>query len=218
MTNAHSARDWCSRIGGEQGGGEAFRRGVDKRCESSEVRHRHGQYVRILGLGRRPLFHGPRSAFRPCWHRPGKLPCDAGWVPSNGRAFRTAPFEQNLPVLMGLLTLWYNKFFRGTDRRGIALRAIPQIFPGLSPAANDGEQRQTCDAWRGSRWVLSQTGPIYWGEPGTNGQHSFYQLIHQGTRLIPCDFIAFEQVAQSARTASRHAPWQTSSLRRRHSP
>ena len=104
--------------------------------------------------------------------------------------FRTAPFEQNLPVLMGLLGVWNTNFFGAADRRRAAVRPVPQAVPGLSPAADDGEQRQAGDAGRRRR-VDYQTGPIYWGEPGTNGQHSFYQLIHQGTRLVPCDFIGF---------------------------
>ena len=103
--------------------------------------------------------------------------------------FRTAPFERNLPVLMGLLGRLVQRFLRRPDGRGPALRAVPEALPRLSPAADDGEQRQARHA-RTAPQVDYETGPIYWGEPGTNGQHSFYQLIHQGTRLIPCDFIA----------------------------
>ena len=106
--------------------------------------------------------------------------------------FRTAPFECNLPVLMGLLGVWYNDFWGAQTVAVLPLRPVPEAFPGLSPAVDDGEQRQTRDVSTVRRWN-TQTGPIYWGEPGTNGQHSFYQLIHQGTRLIPCDFIAFGQ-------------------------
>ena len=106
--------------------------------------------------------------------------------------FRTAPFEQNLPVLMGLLGIWNTNFFGAADGRGAALRAVPEALSRLPPAADDGEQRQARDARRRRRSTY-ETGPIYWGEPGTNGQHSFYQLIHQGTRLIPCDFIAFAE-------------------------
>jgi glucose-6-phosphate isomerase len=103
--------------------------------------------------------------------------------------FRTAPFEANLPVLMGLLSLWYNNFF-GAQTVAVLpyeqyLKRFPAYLQQLTMESNgkhvtvDGEQ------------VTHDTGAIYWGEPGTNGQHSFYQLIHQGTRLIPCDFIAF---------------------------
>ena len=105
--------------------------------------------------------------------------------------FRTAPFERNLPVLMGLLGLWYNDFF-GAQTIAVLpyeqyLKRFPAYLQQLTMESNgkhvkvDGTE------------VAHQTGPIYWGEPGTNGQHSFYQLIHQGTKLIPCDFIAFAQ-------------------------
>ena len=106
--------------------------------------------------------------------------------------FRTAPFERNLPVLMGLLGVWYNDFFGAETVAVLPYEQYLKRFPGLSAAVDHGEQRQARHAgWRGESTYA--TGPIYWGEPGTNGQHSFYQLIHQGTRLIPCDFIAFGQ-------------------------
>src|SRR6185437_14593217 len=105
--------------------------------------------------------------------------------------FRTTPFESNLPVIMGLLAVWYNDFF---DAQTVAvlpyeqyLKRFPAYLQQLTMESNgkhvtlDGEP------------VARNTGPIYWGEPGTNGQHSFYQLIHQGTRTIPCDFIAFSE-------------------------
>jgi len=105
--------------------------------------------------------------------------------------FRTAPFEKNLPVLMGLLALWNNNFF---DAHTIAVLPYDQYlkrFPAyLQQLTMESNGKQV--ALDGSR-VACDTGPIYWGEPGTNGQHSFYQLIHQGTRLIPCDFIAFAE-------------------------
>ncbi|TMK76219.1 MAG: glucose-6-phosphate isomerase [Actinobacteria bacterium] len=103
--------------------------------------------------------------------------------------FRTAPFERNLPVLMGLLSVWYTDFF---DAQTVAvlpyeqyLKRFPAYLQQLTMESNG--KHVTLDGVA----VTYQTGPIYWGEPGTNGQHSFYQLIHQGTRLIPCDFIAF---------------------------
>ncbi len=105
--------------------------------------------------------------------------------------FRTAPFEKNLPVLMGLLSVWYNDFF---DAQTVAvlpyeqyLKRFPAYLQQLTMESNG--KHVTLDGTK----VTYNTGPIYWGEPGTNGQHSFYQLIHQGTRLIPCDFIAFAQ-------------------------
>ncbi|MGA9549003.1 MAG: glucose-6-phosphate isomerase [Rhodomicrobium sp.] len=104
--------------------------------------------------------------------------------------FRTAPLGQNLPVLMALLTVWYTNFF-GTETIAVLpyeqyLKRFPAYLQQLTMESNG--KHVTLDGVE----VDYQTGPIYWGEPGTNGQHSFYQLIHQGTRLIPCDFIAFE--------------------------
>ncbi len=103
--------------------------------------------------------------------------------------FRSAPFERNLPVLMALLTIWYTDFF---DAHTVAilpyeqyLKRFPAYLQQLTMESNG--KHVTLDGVR----VQCDTSPIYWGEPGTNGQHSFYQLIHQGTRLVPCDFIAF---------------------------
>ena len=105
--------------------------------------------------------------------------------------FRTTPFEHNLPVLMGLLTIWYSDFF-GAQTVAVLpyeqyLKRFPAYLQQLTMESNG--KHVTLDGKR----VAHDTGPIYWGEPGTNGQHSFYQLIHQGTRVIPCDFIAFVQ-------------------------
>jgi glucose-6-phosphate isomerase len=103
--------------------------------------------------------------------------------------FRTAPFEKNLPALLGLLGVWYNNFF-GAQTVAVLpyeqyLKRFPAYLQQLTMESNG--KHVTLDGAE----VRYQTGPIYWGEPGTNGQHSFYQLIHQGTKLIPCDFIAF---------------------------
>jgi glucose-6-phosphate isomerase len=113
--------------------------------------------------------------------------------------FRTTPFEKNLPVLMGLLTLWYTDFF---DAQTVAvlpyeqyLKRFPAYLQQLTMESNG--KHVTLDGTH----VATETGPVYWGEPGTNGQHSFYQLIHQGTRLIPCDFIGF---AKSLNPLGRH--------------
>ncbi|MGD9634103.1 MAG: glucose-6-phosphate isomerase [Pirellulales bacterium] len=103
--------------------------------------------------------------------------------------FRTAPFERNLPVLMGLLAVWYNNFFGCQTIAVLPYDQYLKRFPAyLQQLTMESNGKQTTLA--GKR-VDYQTGPIFWGEPGTNGQHSFYQLIHQGTKLIPCDFIAF---------------------------
>ena len=113
--------------------------------------------------------------------------------------FRTAPFERNLPVLLGLLGIWYTDFF-GAETVAVLpyeqyLKRFPAYLQQLTMESNG--KHVTLDGQR----VEHDTGPIYWGEPGTNGQHSFYQLIHQGTRLIPCDLIAF---AQSLNPLGRH--------------
>jgi glucose-6-phosphate isomerase len=105
--------------------------------------------------------------------------------------FRTAPFQQNLPVLMGLLAIWYNDFF-GAQTVAVLpyeqyLKRFPAYLQQLTMESNGKHVTLS------GKKVAHDTGPIYWGEPGTNGQHSFYQLIHQGTRLIPCDFIAFSK-------------------------
>ena len=103
--------------------------------------------------------------------------------------FRTAPFERNLPVLMGLLSVWYNDFFGAHTVAVLPYEQYLKRFPAYLQqlAMESNGKHVTLDG----RTVDYDTSPIYWGEPGTNGQHSFYQLIHQGTRLIPCDFIAF---------------------------
>ena len=113
--------------------------------------------------------------------------------------FRTTPFERNLPVLMGLLAVWYNDFF-GAQTVAVLpyeqyLKRFPAYLQQLTMESNG--KHVTLDGGK----VAYDTGPIYWGEPGTNGQHSFYQLIHQGTRLIPCDFIGF---GQSLNPLGRH--------------
>jgi glucose-6-phosphate isomerase len=105
--------------------------------------------------------------------------------------FRTTPFERNLPVLLGLLAI-YNNNFLGAQSVAVLpyeqyLKRFPAYLQQLTMESNG--KHVTLDG----TGVEYQTGPVYWGEPGTNGQHSFYQLIHQGTRLIPCDFIAFAQ-------------------------
>ena len=207
MTNAHSARAWSL------AGWAATR----SRSPSTSSRSRPtpkkwpkfgidtDQHVRVLGLGRRALLDGlgdrPLDHAR---HRPGttSAPCSTASTQMDEH-FRTAPFEQNLPVLMGLLAVWYNDFF-GAQTVAVLpyeqyLKRFPAYLQQLTMESNgkhvtlDGEP------------VDYDTGPIYWGEPGTNGQHSFYQLIHQGTRLIPCDFIAFGQALNPLGRAPRHA-------------
>jgi glucose-6-phosphate isomerase len=113
--------------------------------------------------------------------------------------FRTTPFERNLPVLMGLLAVWYRDFF-GLQTVAVLpydqyLKRFPAYLQQLTMESNG--KHVTLDGAR----VDYDTGAVFWGEPGTNGQHSFYQLIHQGTSVIPCDFIAF---ARSLNPLGRH--------------
>jgi glucose-6-phosphate isomerase len=106
--------------------------------------------------------------------------------------FRTAPFDRNLPVLMGLLSVWYNDFFGAQTVAVLPYEQYLKRFPAyLQQLTMESNGKSV--ALDGAKIADYETGTIYWGEPGTNGQHSFYQLIHQGTKLIPCDFIGFGQ-------------------------
>ena len=113
--------------------------------------------------------------------------------------FRTAPFERNLPVLMGLLTVWYSGFFGAQTTAVLPYDQYLKRFPAyLQQLVMESNGKSV--TLHGER-VACDTSPVFWGEPGTNGQHSFYQLIHQGTRLVPCDFIAF---ARTLNPLGRH--------------
>jgi glucose-6-phosphate isomerase len=105
--------------------------------------------------------------------------------------FRTTPFAQNLPVILGLLTVWYTDFFDAQTAAILPYEQYLKRFPAyLQQLTMESNGKHVTLS---GEHVATQTGPVYWGEPGTNGQHSFYQLIHQGTRLIPCDFIGFSK-------------------------
>jgi glucose-6-phosphate isomerase len=105
--------------------------------------------------------------------------------------FRSTPFEHNLPVLMGLLAVWYNNFFGAQTVAVLPYEQYLKRFPAyLQQLTMESNGKHVTLSGARVGW---ETGPIFWGEPGTNGQHSFYQLIHQGTKLVPCDFIAFAQ-------------------------
>ncbi len=192
MTNAQTARDWLLRgLGGDQ---KAVARHFVAVSTNSEK-------VSSFGIDTANMFGfwdwvGGRYSMDSAIGLSTMLAIG----PENFRAmldgfhqmdehFRTAPFERNLPVLMGLLSLWYNDFF-GAQTVAVLpyeqyLKRFPAYLQQLTMESNG--KHVTLDG----RVVDYDTGPVYWGEPGTNGQHSFYQLIHQGTRLIPCDFIAF---------------------------
>ena len=113
--------------------------------------------------------------------------------------FRTTPVEKNLPALLGLLTVWYTEFFDAQTQAVLPYEQYLKRFPAyLQQLTMESNGKHVTLS---GRHVEYETGPVYWGEPGTNGQHSFYQLIHQGTRLIPCDFIGF---AKSLNALGRH--------------
>ena len=195
MTNANSAREWSlAGLGGDQASVAKHFVAVSTNAEAvAKFGIDTANMFRVLGLGRRALFDGL-----------GHRTVDDAWRSdrSNFRAmlngshqmdehFRTAPFTENLPVLMGLLTIWYVNFF-GAETVAILpyeqyLKRFPAYLQQLTMESNG--KHVTLDG----KAVSYDTSPVYWGEPGTNGQHSFYQLIHQGTRLIPCDFLAFHQ-------------------------
>ena len=192
MTNAHSARDWSlAAFGGDE-------KAVAKHFVAIST---NAKEVAKFGIDTANMFEfwdwvGGRYSMDSAIG----LSTMVAIGPDNFRAmlngfhqmdehFRTAPFASNLPVLMGLLTVWYTDFF---DAQTVAvlpyeqyLKRFPAYLQQLTMESNG--KHVTLDGTR----VATDTGPVYWGEPGTNGQHSFYQLIHQGTRLIPCDFIGF---------------------------
>jgi len=192
MTNAESARDWLVKgLGGD-------RNAVAKHFVAVST---NAQKVAEFGIDTANMF-----AF---WDWVGGRYSMASAIglstmlaigPANFRAmldgfhqmdehFRTAPFERNLPVLLALLAIWYNDFFGAQSAAVLPYEQYLKRFPAYL-------QQLTMES-NGKRVTLEgvtvdyDTSPVYWGEPGTNGQHSFYQLLHQGTRLVPCDFIAF---------------------------
>jgi glucose-6-phosphate isomerase len=192
MTNAHSARDWSlSGLGGDEkavakhfvaistNATEVAKFGIDTVNMFEFWDWVGGRYSMDSAIGLSTMLAIGPDNFRAMLD--GFYQMDMH--------FRTAPFSKNLPVLLGLLTVWYTDFF---DAQTIAilpyeqyLKRFPAYLQQLTMESNG--KHVTLDGTR----VGAETGPIYWGEPGTNGQHSFYQLIHQGTRLIPCDFIGF---------------------------
>jgi glucose-6-phosphate isomerase len=193
MTNAHTARDWALArlkdpaavarhfVAVSTNAADVAKFGIDTANMFEFWDWVGGRYSMDSAIGLSTMIAIGQENFRDL----------LGGFHQMDEHFRTAPFERNLPVLMGLLGLWYNNFF---DAQTVAvlpyeqyLKRFPAYLQQLTMESNgkhvtlDGEE------------VSYQTGPIYWGEPGTNGQHSFYQMIHQGTKLIPCDFIAFSR-------------------------
>ncbi|MFH0344588.1 MAG: glucose-6-phosphate isomerase [Chromatiales bacterium] len=194
MTNAHTARAWALEgLGGDEksvakhfvavstNAAEVAKFGIDAANMFGFWDWVGGRYSMESAIGLSTMLAIGPDNFRALLHGFHQM----------DEHFRTTPFERNLPVLMGLLALWYNDFF-GAQTVAVLpyeqyLKRFPAYLQQLTMESNG--KHVTLDGTE----VTYATGPIYWGEPGTNGQHSFYQLIHQGTRLIPCDFIAFGQ-------------------------
>jgi len=192
LTNARSARDW---VVGQLGTEEAVARHFVAVSTNAERVAAFGidtaNMFGFWGLGRRAVLDG--FGHRPVDHgrdRAGAFSRDAGRVPRDGPALRRhPPLAGNLPVLMGMLAVWYGDFF-GAQTAGVMpyeqyLKRFPAYLQQLTMESNG--KHVTIEG----RPVDYETGAVYWGEPGTNGQHSFYQLIHQGTKLIPVDLIGF---------------------------
>ena len=202
MTNARSARDWClSSLGGQEesiakhfvaistNATQVAEFGIDTANMFGFWDWVGGRYSMDSAIGLSTMLAIGPEQFRAMLN--GFRQMD--------EHFRTAPFAQNLPVLMGLLAIWYNNFF-GAETVAVLpyelyLKRFPAYLQQLTMESNG--KHVTLEGTP----VNYATGPIYWGEPGTNGQHSFYQLIHQGTRLIPCDFIGF---TKTLNPLSRH--------------
>ena len=202
MTNAQSARDWLlGGLGGDAGAvakhfvavstnaGKVAAFGIDPANMFGFWDWVGGRYSMDSAIGLSTMIAVGPDHFRAM----------LGGFHRMDQHFRTAPFEQNLPVLMGLLSVW-NTNVLGAETIAVLpyehyLKRFPAYLQQLTMESNG--KRVTLDG----EPVTYDTSPIYWGEPGTNGQHSFYQLMHQGTRLIPCDFIAF---ARSLTPHGRH--------------
>ena len=194
MTNAHSARDWSvGGLGGDEksvarhfvavstNAGEVEKFGIDTANMFGFWDWVGGRYSMDSAIGLSTMLAIGPDNFRAMLNGFHQM----------DEHFRTAPFERNLPALMGLLSVWYNDFF-GAQTVAILpyeqyLKRFPAYLQQLTMESNGKHVTLK------GKEVNYATGPVCWGEPGTNGQHSFYQLIHQGTRLIPCDFIAFSQ-------------------------
>ncbi|MGB6676943.1 MAG: glucose-6-phosphate isomerase [Terriglobales bacterium] len=194
MTNAHSARDWSlAGLGGDEK--SVAKHFVAVSTNTAEVEKFGIDTTNMFGfwdwVGGRYSMDSAIGLSTMIAVGPDNFRAMLDGFHQVDEHFRTTPFERNLPVLMGLLGVWYNNFF-GAQTVAVLpyeqyLKRFPAYLQQLTMESNG--KHVTLDGTR----VNYDTGPIYWGEPGTNGQHSFYQLIHQGTRLIPCDFIAFMQ-------------------------
>ena len=194
MTNAHSARDWLMKAAGGDKGAVAKHfvalstnaKAVEEFGISTDQMYGFwdwvgGRYSMDSSIGLSTMLAIGPDAFAELL---------AGFHAMDEH-FRTAPLERNLPVIMGLLGVWYTDFFDAETQAVLPYEQYLKRFPAyLQQLTMESNGKHVTI---GGAQVDYATGPVYWGEPGTNGQHSFYQLIHQGTRLIPCDFIGFGQ-------------------------
>ena len=193
MTNAHTARQWSLQaLGDERAVAKHF---VAVSTNASEVAKFGINTANMFGfwdwVGGRYSMDSAIGLSTMIAIGPENFRAMLAGFHAIDQHFRTTPFERNLPVLLGLLALWYNNFF-GAQTVGVFpyeqyLKRFPAYLQQLTMESNGKH------VTLGGAVVNYQTGPIFWGEPGTNGQHSFYQLIHQGTRIVPCDFIGFYQ-------------------------
>ena len=192
LTNAHAARDWCLRkLGGDEAA--VAKHFVAVSTNAAEVEKFGIDTANMFGfwdwVGGRYSMDSAIGLSTMLAIGPGKFRDMLAGFHAMDEHFRSAPPELNLPLLMGLVSIWYNDFFGAQTVAVLPYAQYLKRFPAYL-------QQLTMES-NGKHVTLSgehvdyATGPIYWGEPGTNGQHSFYQLIHQGTRLIPCDFIGF---------------------------
>jgi glucose-6-phosphate isomerase len=194
MTNAHTARDWL--LAGLKGEAAATAKHFVAVSTNAEEVAKFGiDTANMFGfwdwVGGRYSMDSAIGLSTMLAIGPDNFRAMLGGFHEMDEHFRTAPFERNLPVLMGLLSIWYNDFFGAQTVAVLPYEQYLKRFPAyLQQLTMESNGKHV--TWDGVA-VDYDTGPIYWGEPGTNGQHSFYQLIHQGTRLIPCDFIAFGQ-------------------------
>jgi glucose-6-phosphate isomerase len=191
MTNAHTARDWA--IKGLKDESSIAKHFVAVSTNAAEVKKFGIDTANMFGfwdwVGGRYSMDSAIGLSTMLAIGPDNFRAMLSGFHQMDEHFRTAPFESNLPVILGLLTVWYTDFFDAQTMAVLPyeqyLKRFPAYLQQLTMESNG--KHVTLDG----EHVNYDTGPIYWGEPGTNGQHSFYQLIHQGTRLIPCDFIGF---------------------------
>ena len=193
MTNAHTARDWA--LAGLKDESAVAKHFVAVSTNAAEVTKFGIDTANMFGfwdwVGGRYSMDSAIGLSTMLAIGPANFRAMLDGFHQMDEHFRTAPFESNLPVILGLLTVWYTDFFDAQTMAVLPyeqyLKRFPAYLQQLTMESNG--KHVTLEGER----VDYDTGPIYWGEPGTNGQHSFYQLIHQGTRLIPCDFIGFEK-------------------------